>query len=253
VSLDGPAAVAPLLGHLASTVHHALAEDERCWDGAPSAVVVAVPGGCTHAARRAVANAVTVAQAADVEAAAEAADGGPGGDWAAGARVALLSDGSAAALAYGFDRRAELAAEEAPAEETAASDRTRTSGARGSSSSGGGGRVVVFADVGHSKMEATVADLRSGGVRVLGRAWDGGVSGATVDALVLQLACRGLAAKHPAWASQLSPVAAGGASLLWDAAGLPTRGGARLLDACRRAKVRPPGAKISLHAVRFMS
>jgi molecular chaperone DnaK (HSP70) len=234
VSLDGPAAVAPLLGHLASTVHHALAEDERCWDGAPSAGVVAVPGGSTHAARRAVANAVTVAQAADVEAAAEAADAGsPAGDWAAGARVALLSDGSAAALAYGFDRRAELAAEEARAEETA----------RGSSFGGGGGRVVVFADVGHSKMEATVADLRSGGVRVLGRAWDGGVSGATVDALVLQLACRGLAAKHPAWASQLSPVAAGGASLLWDAAGLPTRGGARLLDACRRAKVRPPGHK----------
>lgn len=314
VRLDGPAAVAPLLGHLASTVHHALAEEERAWHGAPAAVVVAVPGGFTHGARRAVANAVKVAQAADSADNAESAgsfdsstaDGGvaSGGDWAQDARVALLSDGSAAAFAYGFDRRTELAEEEA-------ANGQRASGGGGGGASKGShgwcalprdGRIVLFVDIGHSKTEATAAALRSDGVCILGRAWDGcagssrsgtsssasssassssgvgglssstddlPVCGASVDALVLQLACEGLVEKHPSWANQLDPTpprplyapapstadgasnsnkrqprrssdAASGkfSSLLWDEKGFPTRGGARLLEACRRTKVR---------------
>ena len=317
VRLDGPSAVAPLLGHLASTVHHALAEDERAWHGAPAAVVVAVPGGFTHGARRAVANAVKVAQAADCAESAKSGDGssnavagneGSGGDWAPDARVALLSDGSAAAFAYGFDRRAELAEEEAAAASGQAAAgvgaKDASKGCPGGSSLQRGGRIVLFVDIGHSKMEATAAALRSDGVCILGRAWDCGnggtssggssrsgsssasigsssvsgsfssgeglpVCGASVDTLVLHLACEGLIAKHPSWASQLDPTpprslyapeastagenadsnnkhqsrrssgAASGkaSSLIWDENGFPTRGGARLLEACRRTKV----------------
>jgi molecular chaperone DnaK (HSP70) len=295
-TLTVEAQTVPLLTHMCFAAYHALTE-KQLWE-APGALMVSVPAHFRAPQRRSMCNILAVAFAASsappssptpapppataastqIEDVNPAAISSPDDEFfrdmgnVVGSEVSeereeavgeekahgVITDGSALALAYGFSRRVELAAE-TRAGAGAHAKRRRRGAFRDNSSADtphhcltasiahAAARMVAFVDMGHSSLQVTVAALTGDSCEVLAHAYDTTASGAAVEELlfrhvVAQLVATGQLPPRdgdepsgfPASLVRPKDSGSGAEGVEWQQR--LTRGGRRLMEACARAK-----------------